>query len=57
MTKLSFAVAAVSFVASFACAFAQAEKIKGKAKDLKKQVESGQTNKAPATTNAPAKSR
>ena len=53
MTKLSMAVAAVSFAASFVCAFAQAEKIKGKAKDLKKQIESGQTKKAPPATNAP----
>ena len=55
MTKLSVAVAIVSFAASFACAFAQAEKIKGKAKDLKKQVESGQAKKG--STNAPAKSK
>jgi hypothetical protein len=42
----------VACITSFACAFGQAEKIKGKAKDLKKNVE--QTNGA-AKTNAPAK--
>jgi len=36
-------------------AFGQAEKIKAKAKEVKRNVESGQTNKAPVTTNAPAK--
>ena len=35
--------------------FAQAEKVKAKAKDLKKQVEEGQTNRAGIKTNAPAK--
>ena len=45
MTKLSMAVAAVSFAVSFVCAFAQAERIKGKARDLKKQGESGAADK------------
>ena len=34
--------------------FAQAEKIKGKAKDLKRSIEAGQTNKPPVPTNPPA---
>ena len=41
--KLRF-VPAVLVLASAVCLFAQAEKVKGKAKDLKKQVETQQTN-------------
>jgi hypothetical protein len=41
-------------VTSLVCAFGQAEQVKKRAKDLKKNVEAGQTNGA-AKTNAPAK--
>ena len=34
--------------------FAQAEKVKSKAKDLKRSIEAGQTNKPPVPTNPPA---
>ena len=54
MKNLKAALIVVACVTSFACAFAQAEKIKGKAKDLKKNIEAGQTNNA-GKTNAPAK--
>ena len=48
-------VSAAVVVASAVCLFAQAEKVKGKAKDLKKQFESQQTNQVGKATNAPAK--
>ena len=54
MKHLKVVLIVVACVTSFACAFAQAEKIKGKAKDLKKNIEAGQTNNG-AKTNAPAK--
>jgi hypothetical protein len=54
MKHLKVVLIVVACVTSFACAFAQAEKIKGKAKDLKKNIEAGQTNGA-GKTNAPAK--
>lgn len=50
-------VFATVILASAVCLFAQAEKVKGKAKDLKKQIESQQTNQVGKATNAPAKPR
>ncbi len=55
MKKTSVILAAVLGV-STTVTLAQAEKIKGKAKDLKRQIEAGQTN-APAKPNTPAKAR
>ncbi|HMJ92105.1 MAG TPA: hypothetical protein VK530_19950 [Candidatus Acidoferrum sp.] len=56
MKNFKIVLAVLVCVATATCAFAQAEKIKGKAKDLKKNIEAGQTN-APAKTNSPAPRR
>ena len=53
MIKLVSAAAALAVVLVAVNAFAQAEGVKSRAKDLKKKVEGGQTQ-TPAT-NAPAK--
>lgn len=47
----------IALLASTAGLVGQAEKVKGKAKDLKRNLEAQQTNSAPAKTNAPARSR
>ncbi len=54
MKNLKVVLIVVACVTSFVCAFGQAEQVKKRAKDLKKNVEAGQTNGA-ANTNAPAK--
>jgi hypothetical protein len=48
-------VSAVLVLVSALAVLAQAERIKGKAKDLKRDIESKQTNKVNVATNAPAK--
>jgi cell division protein FtsL len=48
-------VSAMLVLASAVCLFAQAEKVKGKAKDLKKKIEAQQTNQVGVATNAPVK--
>jgi hypothetical protein len=55
MKTLSIVVGLVLAV-SASIGFAQAEKVKGKAKELKRNIEAGQTN-APGKTNAPVKGR
>ena len=50
-------VSAVLVLASAVCLFAQAEQVKGKAKDLKKKIETQQTNQVGTVTNAPPKPR
>jgi cell division protein FtsL len=51
-------IAVTLMLAAFATiVFAQAEKIKGKAKDLKRNIEAQQTNNATIKTNTPAKPR
>jgi hypothetical protein len=50
-------ILAALVLTSAVCLFAQAEKVKAKAKDLKKQVEGQQTNQVGKATNAPAKPR
>jgi hypothetical protein len=50
-------VLGIVFLASTACLVAQAEKVKSKARDLKRNIEAQQTNSAPAKTNAPPRSR
>ena len=47
MTKLSMAVAAVSFAASFVCAFAQAERIREKIRGDKRRLEPGGPDRKP----------
>lgn len=54
MKNLKVVLIVVACVTSLSFAFAQAEQVKKRAKDLKKNVEAGQTNGA-ARTNAPAK--
>jgi hypothetical protein len=56
MKKLSIALAVVFAGSALFIMGQQAEQIKKKAKDLKKNVESGQTNSA-GKTNAPPKAR
>ena len=53
MKKIGIALAVV-FAASSVLVFAQAEQVKKRAKDLKRDVETKQTNGVPAT-NAPAR--
>ena len=53
MNKLIVLTIAGLLLAFSTVTFGQAEKVKGKAKNLKRQVESGQTNKAPATNSPP----
>jgi hypothetical protein len=48
-------VSALLVLASTLVLFAQAERVKSKAKDLKRNIEAGQTNKAGGVTNTPAK--
>jgi hypothetical protein len=55
MKKLSIVLAA-SFIASTLLVCGQAEQVKKRAKDLKRNVESGQTN-AVTKTNTPAKGK
>jgi hypothetical protein len=52
MKKIILLLAVV--LASVLPLLAQAEKIKGKAKDLKRSIEAGQTNKVAAPINPPA---
>ncbi|HWN95059.1 MAG TPA: hypothetical protein VNT99_08505 [Methylomirabilota bacterium] len=49
-------IVSASFVCiSAVCVFAQADLVKKKAKDLKRDVETQQTNQIRGATNAPAK--
>jgi hypothetical protein len=48
-------ISAVLVLASALALLAQAEQVKGKAKDLKKKIETQQTNQVGKATNAPAK--
>jgi cell division protein FtsL len=48
-------VSAMLVLASAISLLAQAEQVKGKAKDLKKKIEAQQTNQIGRATNAPAK--
>ena len=50
-----FAAVLVLVGASATLVLAQAEQVKGKAKDLKREVESKQTNTIRSATNTPAK--
>ncbi len=50
-----FAAVTVLLGVSATLVLAQAERIKGKAKDLKRDVEAGQTNGVRVATNAPAR--
>ena len=44
-------------LASIFSVMAQSEKVKGKAKDLKRSIEAQQTNTVRGATNAPARSK
>jgi hypothetical protein len=44
-------------LASFLSVMAQSEKVKSKAKDLKRNIEAQQTNTVRGATNAPARSK
>jgi hypothetical protein len=48
-------ISAVLVLASAIALLAQAEQVKGKAKDLKKKIEAQQTNQVGKVTNPPAK--
>jgi cell division protein FtsL len=51
----TFIVAALLVAVSAFCVFGQAEQVKKKAKDLKRDIETQQTNQIKGATNAPAK--
>jgi hypothetical protein len=54
--KLNRFVAVITLIAvSSTLVLAQAERIKGKAKDLKRDIESKQTNRVSVATNAPVR--
>ena len=48
-------VSTALLLASAVLVFAQAEQVKGKAKDLKKKIEAGQTNQVEQPNQPPAK--
>ena len=48
-------IPAMLVLASAIALWAQAEQVKGRAKDLKKKVEAQQTNQVSKATNAPAR--
>jgi hypothetical protein len=50
-------LSAALVLATAVCLFAQAEQVKGRAKDLKKKIEAQQTNQVGTVTNAPPKRR
>jgi hypothetical protein len=50
-----FAAVIVLIGVSAIALFAQAERVKGKAKDLKRDIEAKQTNRVSTATNAPSK--
>jgi hypothetical protein len=58
LPRMKTRIAVTLMLAAFATiVFAQAEKIKCKAKDLKRNIEAQQTNNATIKTNTPAKPR
>jgi hypothetical protein len=51
----TFIVIALLACISVACVFGQAEQVKKKAKDLKRSIETQQTNQIKGATNAPVR--